>query len=248
MSTTANPAAFAAAHPAHPAVPSPAHEVADASTRAAARRPRAWAWTGVAAGVLGVAAIQMSLLVTPVYDDATAGDAEAITTAMGDLVPALLAFHLTTTTLLVLLPVVAAGLHRRLRTALPGTSLLPGVAAAGLLLVAAAALMGSALDTEFIFAAGEPDRVVPESVAFYGHWVGTVPWLWVGAGISGVAVAVASLRHGAVPRWLGVVGLVLGGLTLLLGVSPLQYMAGFTGPVWLLVTMLGLALGDRRAA
>ena len=119
------------------------------------------------------------------------------------------------------------------------------MASTGLLLVAVAALMGSALDTEFIFAVGEPDRVVPESVAFYGHWVGTVPWLWVGAGLTGVTLAVASFRHRAVPRWIGVVGLVLGGLTLLLGISPLQYMAGFVGPVWLLVTSLGFLLGDR---
>ena len=80
---------------------------------------------------------------------------------------------------------------------------------------------------------------------FFGHWVGTIPWLWVGAGIAGVAVAVAALRHGATARWIGWVGAVLGGVTLFLGVSPLQYMAGMTGPIWLLLTALGLALGDR---
>ena len=60
-----------------------------------------------------------------------------------------------------------------------------------------------------------------------------------------VALAVAALRHGATARWVGWVGAVLGGVTLLLGLSPLQYMAGMTGPIWLLVTALGLALGDR---
>jgi len=38
---------------------------------------------------------------------------------------------------------------------------------------------------------------------------------------------------------------VLGGVTLVLGLSPLQYMAGMTGPIWLLITAIGLALGDR---
>lgn len=59
-------------------------------------------------------------------------------------------------------------------------------------------------------------------------------------------MAVASLRHGAAPRWIGVVSLLLGGLTLLVGISPLQYMAGFVGPLWLTVAALGFALGDRR--
>ena len=92
----------------------------------------------------------------------------------------------------------------------------------------------------------DPDAsVVPEAAVFFGHWVGTIPWLWVGAGLAGVTVAVAALRHGATARWVGLVGAVLGGITLLLGVSPLQYMAGMTGLVWLLVTALGLAAGDR---
>ena len=47
------------------------------------------------------------------------------------------------------------------------------------------------------------------------------------------------------PRWIGRVGLVLGGLTLLLGISPLQYMAGMTGPLLVLVVALGFCLGDR---
>ena len=78
----------------------------------------------------------------------------------------------------------------------------------------------------------------------YNHWIGTIPWLWTLAGLAGVALF-AAFRRGGVPRWIGLVGLVLGGLTLLLGVSPLQYMAGMTGPLWLLVTSLGFAFGDK---
>lgn len=88
--------------------------------------------------------------------------------------------------------------------------------------------------------------MVAESGAFYGDWVATIPWLWVGAGLAGVSVGLAALRHGAAPRWIGVVGLALGGIALLAGVSPFQYLAGFVAPVWLLVTALGFALGDRR--
>ena len=146
----------------------------------------------------------------------------------------------------VLLVVFAAGLRRRLADQRPSRSLLPDVAAAGLGLVAVAGLMGSGLTTEFVFGVSDPEAgLVPEAAVVFGHWVGTIPWLWVGAGLAGTCVAVAALRHGAASRWLGWVGAILGGLTLLLGISPLQYMAGMTGPIWLLVTALGPALGDR---
>jgi len=40
---------------------------------------------------------------------------------------------------------------------------------------------------------------------------------------------------------------VLGGLTAVFLVSPLQYMAGMTGPVWLVVVSLGLLRPARGA-
>ena len=208
--------------------------------RAGSRR---WAWAGVAAGVVGVVGIAASMQIDAVY---AATDAEAVVDRLATQVPAILVFHTATMLGVVLLVVFAAGLRRRLADQLPSRSLLPDVAAAGLGLVAVAGLLGSGLTTEFVFAVSDPEAgLVPEAAVVFGHWVGTIPWLWVGAGLAGTCVAVAALRHGAASRWLGWVGAVLGGLTLLLGISPLQYMAGMTGPIWLLVTALGLALGDR---
>ena len=64
------------------------------------------------------------------------------------------------------------------------------------------------------------------------------------AGLAGLAVyAVGRLR--AVPRWIGRVGLVMGGLAVLLGVSPLEYMAGPVAALWLVVTSIGFLVGDR---
>ena len=40
---------------------------------------------------------------------------------------------------------------------------------------------------------------------------------------------------------------MLGGLTALFLVSPLQYMAGMTGPLWLVVASLGLLRTAREA-
>lgn len=207
---------------------------------------RVWAWAGVGAGATAIVSIAASMRIDAVYSPEAAGDPDAIVGLLADQTAAILTFHTATMVSLALLVVFAAGLRRRLAGQLPSRSLLPDVAAAGLGLVTVAQLLGSGLTTEFVFGVNDPDAViVPQAAVVFGHWVGTIPWLWVGAGIAGVAVAVAALRHGATARWIGVVGAVLGGLTLVLGISPLQYMAGMTGPAWLLVTALGLALGDR---
>lgn len=144
----------------------------------------------------------------------------------------------------VLMIVFAAGLYRRLRATAPADSIAPTVATFGLLGTAFVLVMGTGLDTEFLFGAGDEKIVSPDNAAFYNHWVGTIPWCWGLVGLSGIALFVLS-RAGGVARWLGLVGLVGGGITLLLGVSPLQYMAGFTGPIGLVVVALGFLVGDK---
>lgn len=211
-----------------------------AGGRATRRTTRGWVWAGLGAGLAGIGSVVGSSLSGAVYEDAIAGDATAIAARMAEQVPQILMFHTSTMLAVVLLVVFAAGLHRMLGEALPAGSLLPAIASSGLLLVAVAGLMGSALTTEFVFAAGQPDLMVVETFAVFGHWIGTVPWLWGTAGFAAVALAVAALRHDAAPRWLGYVSMALGGLALLLAVSPLQYMAGMVGPLWLTIASLGL--------
>lgn len=210
---------------------------------------RAWAAAGLGAGVAGIAGIAASMSISAVYDEKLGGDAQGIYERMQDFVPNIVVFHTVTLLGVVLLVIFGAGLRRRLQAQAPAGSLLPDVAAAGLLLTAVAGLMGSSLDTEFGSALVQTERVevVPEVFVFYGHWLGTIPWLWVGAGLTGVAVAVAALRHSAAPRWIGWVGAVLGGITLAFGLSPLQYMAGFFGPLFVTVAAAGFLFGDRTA-
>lgn len=208
---------------------------------------RTWAFTGIAAGVAGIVGIQASLAIDAVYNEKYSGDAEKITGRLGDFVPQLLVLHAGMILAALLLLVFAAGLRRRLKSQAPVGSLLPDVAAAGLMLTSVAALLGSGFTTEIVFGLeDDAAKLDPEFAAVVGHWVGTIPWLWVGAGAAGVAVAAAALRHAAAPRWVGWVAAVLGGLTLLFGISPLQYMAGFTGPVLVLLLGIGFAFGDRR--
>jgi hypothetical protein len=214
---------------------------------ATAPTSRAWAAVGVAAAVSGLVGIGSGLTVDAVYDPAIEGDAPAIVERLGEQVPQLVVFHVATMVSTLLLLVFAAGLKRRLEAQAPAGSLLPAVAASGLGLVSVAGLLGAGLNTEFIFAVADDEaKLVPEVGVFFAHWVGTIGWLWVGAGVAALAVAVAALRHAAAPRWIGWVSAVLGVITTLFGISPLQYMAGMTGPVWLLVVTLGFALGDRK--
>jgi hypothetical protein len=211
-------------------------------------RRRGWAVAGAVAGLAGVVGIQVSAAIDAVYDDKYLGDAAKITERLGDLVPQLLVLHGTMMAASLLLLVFAAGLRHRLQGQAPAASLLPDIAAGGLMLTSVATLLGVAFTTEIVFGVTADDlEIDPEFGAMVGHWVGTVPWLWVGAGVTGLAVAVAALRHAAAPRWIGWVAAVLGALTTIAGVSPLQYMAGFTGPLLILLLGLGFAFGDRSA-
>ena len=208
--------------------------------------PRAWAWLGAAAGAASIASIQLSMAAGPSYGP-TAPTPESITRDLAQQIPQLLAFHVVTVVAALLVLVFAAGLKRRLDAQAPAGSLLPSIAATGLLVVSVTQILGSGLNTEFIFGLKQPEALIASDVSFYSHWIATIPWLWVTAGVSALALGLAALR-GAAPRWLGIVSLGLGALTVLVGISPLQYLAGFVGPVWLLVAALTFALGDRRQA
>jgi hypothetical protein len=207
------------------------------------RPGRRWAVAGIGAGLCGLGTIVSSGMVNAVYDPALVDDPAGITARLAEQTTTMYVFHTFTAVGAVLLVVFAAGLHRRLQSVLPGSTL-PVIALAGLLGTAVVSIMGSGLDTEFMMGIPMDGAIQDANAAMYNHWIGTIPWLWTLAGLSGLATYAAG-RRGGVPRWIGRTGLVLGGLTLLLGVSPLQYMAGMTGPLWLLVTAIGFVVGDR---
>jgi hypothetical protein len=205
---------------------------------------RLWAVAGIGAALAGAGTIVTSSAVDIVYLDEFAGTTDGVAQALSDKSPVLFAFHSITTLGAVLMIVFGAGLFRRLRTALPD-SIAPVVALVGLAGTAVVSILGSGLDTEFMMPGpGDEPGYADSSAAIYNHWVGTIPWLWTLVGLAGLAIFVAS-RSRAVPRWIGIVGLVLGGLTVALGVSPLEYMSGVTGVLWLLVTAVGFTFGDR---
>ena len=228
----------------HTSTTNPVRSDLTVTPAAAQRQSRAWSLAGIGAGVAGIGTIVTSGMVNAVYDPEVAGDSSAILDKLADQTTPMLAFHTFAMVGAVLLVVFAAGLYRRLQATAVTGSIAPLIAFAGVLGTAIVTVMGSGLDTEFIFGLMNDEPVDPANAALYNHWIGTIPWIWALAGLAGLAVFKVS-RTAGVPGWIGLVGLVLGGLTLLLGISPLQYLAGMTGPLWLLVTALGFRLGDR---
>jgi hypothetical protein len=213
--------------------------------RPATRTGRSWALAGIGSALLGAGTIVTTSMVDTVYTAEFEGTTTGIAADLQDKAPVMFAFHSIAMTGAVLMIVFAAGLFRRLRAAMPD-SIAPTVAFAGLAGTAVVSVMGAGLDTEYMMAFAQGDGIVDDAnAAMYNHWIGTIPWLWVLAGLAGLALFSAA-RQGVVPRWIGRVGLVLGGLTVVLGISPLEYMSGVTGVLWLLTTALGFTLGDRR--
>ncbi len=209
------------------------------------QQSRSWAFAGIGAALAGMGTVVTSGMVDVVYrDEFSHGSVDGVAEALTDKTGVLFAFHSITTLGAVLMIVFGAGLFRRLRATMPD-SIAPVVALVGLAGTGVVSLLGAGLDTEFMIAGLQDDMTVDDSsAAMYNHWIGTIPWLWTLVGLAGLAIF-AAFRRGAAPRWLGLVGLVLGGLTLALGISPFEYMAGMTGVLWLLATAIGFTVGDK---
>ena len=213
----------------------------DAPTRVTGR---GWAYAGIVAGVAGIGSMVTTSMVNGIYDSDLVGRPEAIAARVAGQTAPMFAFQVLGSIGAIAMVVFAAGLFRRLRSRLDGDSLLPMVAAFGLLGTTVVTVMGTGLNTEFAMGLLEDDLIETPSAIMYNHWIGTIPWVWILAGVSALAVSAAA-RHGAVPRWIGLVSLVLGGVTVLAGVAPAQYLALMTGGLWLTVVSLGFAFGDK---
>ena len=212
---------------------------------ARSRQSRLWALFGIGSALLGAGTIVTSSAVSAVYDPSLTTP-EQIAAELETQTSWMYAFHSITVVGAIFMIVFGAGIYRRLRSTLPADSVLPLVAFAGMLGTAVVSILGSGLDTEFMRAlASGGEGVTATSATMYNHWIGTIPWLWTLAGLTGISLYLAARSHAALPRWMGRVGLVMGGLTLLMGISPFEYMAGVVAVPWLLVTAIGFTAGDK---
>lgn len=206
-----------------------------------------WALAGAVAGVLAFVGLIVSSGISS-NDDALLADNARLVHDIIDGDAVVWIYQVTAVAAALGVAIFAAGLRRRLAAQAPADSLLPSLAAAGLASVSLMLLVGSGISTELFWhlvqdeGQSDPDTIVANLAIF-----NTMGWVWAGIGLATGSVAMAALRHGSLPRWLGRVSLVA---TVLIGLTqlvPLQYMAAFVGAPWLVVAGLGLARGERGA-
>jgi hypothetical protein len=217
-------------------------------TVTAAPAPATGRWA-LAGAVAGVAALAGFLAVGPLAPDTELlADNDLVARHVIDKEALVWLFQATCSIAALGVAVFAAGLRRRLAAQCPTASLVPSLAAIGLGAVVVMLLVGGGISTELFWSLmqdhGEAD---PDSIGAMLAILNTMAFVWAGAGLAAGAVAVAALRQGALPRWLGRFSAVMAGLIGLVQLVPLQYLAGFAGAVWLIVVGIGLARDERRA-
>jgi len=144
------------------------------------------------------------------------------------------AFQTSGVALAVLLVIFAVGLRRRLAGQEPAGSLVPDLAALGLVLMSVMTLVGTGISTEMFHALRHTDEVDPDTVAAQLAIYNTMAWVWAGGMLTTGAIAVAG-RHGSVSRRLGRFAAVMTGLVVLTQILPFQYLAVLPMAIFLIV-------------
>lgn len=135
----------------------------------------------------------------------------------------------------------AAALRRALRSGEGGESSYSGVAYAGTILVAASQATGAWLMFAGADAADHHDKDVVNTLGYLGidSWL---PWVAASAAML-IPAGLGGLHNAVLPRWLGIVTVILGVACLL---GPTGIAVWFATPVWLVVT--GVVLSQRQEA
>lgn len=222
----------------------PAADTAVATRTSTRTTGRGWAWAGALAGLAGIGMTVASTSLG-VPEEAYADNARVLLEVIDDEL-AVWAFQVLCTVGAIAALVFAAGLRRKLAAQAPADSLLPTLAAAGVGTVAVMLLIGGGISTEMIWSLSQDVQDLdPDTTAAHLAIFDTMAWVWAGIGLTTASVAVAAIRHGSLPRWLGWFSVVVTVLVALTQLVPLQYLAAFIGAPWLLVAGLGLARAER---
>ncbi|MFC0504063.1 hypothetical protein [Micromonospora costi] len=217
----------------------PAAQAADVPRR------RAWALAGAVGGLGGLVGLFVTVAATEADRALFVDNARYIASLDGN-EGWVWAYQIVTSLAAGCLAVFAAGLRRRLAGREPAGSLVPDLAAVGLLLTAALLLVGGGVATELYFSLLHVDETDPDTVAGLAAGYNTFAWVWAGTGLTAAAVAVAGLRRRAVSRWFAVFSLLMALLVAATQLVPLQYLALVPGGLWATVAGLTFALERRR--
>lgn len=198
-----------------------------------------WAAAGWLAGLLAV----------PVYVVITGGlmvsqdalvDNQSVLDELDGAAGWVWAFQSGSVAIALLVAVFGLGLRRRLAGQTPAGSLLPDLAAAGMLLVSALTLVGGGISTELFHSLRHADEVDPDTIAAQLEIFNTMAWVWTGGVLTTAATAVAGFRHGAVGRKLSIFAAAMTALIVITQVVPFQYMVVL--PVTLFLIVAGIAV------
>jgi hypothetical protein len=135
----------------------------------------------------------------------------------------------------------AAALRRALRSGEGGESTYSGVAYAGTILVAASQATNAWLLFAGSDAADRHDKDVVNTLAYLGI-DGWLPWAAASAAML-IPAGLGGLHNAVLPRWMGIITVVLGVACLL---GPTGIAVWFATPVWLVA--MGVLIGQRQEA
>ncbi len=144
-----------------------------------------------------------------------------------------------------LMIVFAGALRSILSRAEGGDGLLAGIAFAGIVAGAAAALAGTALDAAGALRVDEQGSIAPDTAATLadGHNVLFGLAAPIAFGVAVLATAVLAFRTSVLPTWLAGLSVVLGIVSF---VPPISYIAAIIFTFWCLVTGIVLYVQSRR--
>ena len=203
-----------------------------------ARRHR-WAAAGWLAGVLAlfVFVVVTGAVMVPTEDLV---DNQRVLDQLDGAAGWVWAFQTGSVAIALLVAIFGLGLRRRLAGQTPAGSILPEVAATGMLLVSALTLVGGGISTEMFHSLRNADEVDPDTVAAQLAIFNTMAWVWVGGVLTTGATAVAGLRHGAIGRKLSIFAVVMTVVVAITQIVPFQYLAVL--PVTLFLIVSGIVL------
>jgi hypothetical protein len=121
-----------------------------------------------------------------------------------------------------------------------------GILSAVVLVGASVIAVGGAIDATISFAIAEAvDDIDPTAVqALQALWDNDFFPIALGTTVFLLASGISIVRHGALPKWLGWVAIVLG----VVGVTPIGFVSFLAGGVWILIVSVLLSLRARGPA